>query len=92
VLNRIDSSRFKVVGIVGDREDKLEVTNHANVLGYFKTRVVLPIVTVSNEALANYKLTATPTTPLIDSNGRVEHAWVGKWDETKTAEVTAALK
>jgi peroxiredoxin len=92
VLNRIDSSRFKVVGIVGDREDKLEVTNHANVLGYFKTRVVLPIVTVSNEALANYKLTATPTTLLIDSNGRVEHAWVGKWDETKTAEVTAALK
>jgi peroxiredoxin len=92
VLNRIDSSRFKVVGIVGDREDKLEVTNHANVLGYFETRVVLPIVTVSNEALANYKLTATPTTLLIDSNGRVEHAWVGKWDETKTAEVTAALK
>lgn len=92
VLNRIDSSRFNVVGIVGDREDKLEVTKHANVLGYFKTRIALPIVTVSDETLANYKLTATPTTLLIDSNGRVEHAWVGKWDETKTAEVTAALK
>ena len=81
-----------MVGIVGDREDKLEVKNHANALGYFKTRLSLPIVTVSNETLANYKLTATPTTLLIDSNGRVEHAWVGKWDETKTAEVTAALK
>ncbi len=92
VLNRIDSNRFNVVGIVGDREDKLEVAKHANVLGYFKTRIALPIVTVSNETLANYKLTATPTTLLIDSNGRVEHAWVGKWDETKTAEATAALK
>ena len=92
LLNRIDSNRINVVGIVGDREDKLEVAKHANVLGYFKTRIALPIVTVSNETLANYKLTATPTTLLIDSNGRVEHAWVGKWDETKTAEVTAALK
>lgn len=92
VLNRIDSNRINVVGIVGDREDKLEVAKHAGVLGYFKTRIALPIVTVSNETLANYKLTVTPTTLLIDSNGRVEHAWVGKWDETKTAEVTAALK
>lgn len=92
LLNRIDSNRINVVGIVGDRENKLEVAKHANVLGYFKTRIALPIVTVSNETLANYKLTATPTTLLIDSNGRVEHAWVGKWDETKTAEVTAALK
>jgi|SRR5687768_3632274 len=92
VLNRIDSSRFNVVGIVGDKEDKLEVTKHADVLGYFKTKLTLPIVTVNNETLANYKLTATPTTLLIDSNGKVEHAWVGKWDETKTAEVTAALK
>ena len=92
VLNRIDSNRINVVGIVGDREDKLEVGKHAVVLGYFKTRIALPIVTVSNETLANYKLTATPTTLLIDSNGRVEHAWVGTWDETKTAEVTAALK
>lgn len=92
VLNRIDSSRFNVIGIVGDKEDKLEVTRHADVLGYFKTKLALPIVTVNNETLANYKLTATPITLLIDSNGKVEHTWVGKWDETKTAEVTAALK
>ena len=92
VLNRIDSNRINVVGLVGEREDKLEVAKHADVLGYFKTRIALPIVTVSNETLAKYKLTATPTTLLIDSNGRVEHAWVGKWDETTTAEVTAALK
>jgi hypothetical protein len=60
LLNLIDSSRFEVIGIVGDKEDKQKVANHANVLGYFKTRLVLPIVSVSDETLARYKLTATP--------------------------------
>ena len=92
VLNRIDSSRFNVVGLVGNREDKKEVASHADLLGYFKTRIALPVVSVSDETLAHYKLTATPTTLLIDDNGRVEHAWVGKWDEAKIAEVAAALK
>lgn len=92
MLNWIDSSRFNVVGIVGDREDKQEVANHAEVLGYFNTKIALPVVSVSDETLARYKLTATPTTLLIDGSGRVEHAWVGKWGESKSAEVVAALK
>ena len=92
VLNRIDSSRFNVVGIVGNREDKQEVARHADLLGYFKTRIALPVVSVGDETLARYKLAATPTTLLIDDTGRVEHAWVGKWDKKKTAEVAAALK
>jgi len=91
MLNRIDSTRFNVVGIVGDRENRQEVISHADALGYFKTRIVLPIVSVGDETLARYKLTATPITLLIDDNGRVEHAWVGKWDESKTTEVAAAL-
>ena len=92
VLNRVDSSRFNVVGIVGNREDPQEVMSHADGLGYFKTRIALPVVSVSDETLARYKLTATPTTLLIDNTGRVEYAWVGKWDEKKTAEIAAALK
>lgn len=92
MLNRIDSTRFNVVGIVGDSENRQEVISHADALGYFKTRIGLPIVAVGDETLARYKLTATPITLLIDDNGRVEHAWVGKWDESKTAEVAAALQ
>jgi len=91
LLNLIDSSRFEVVGIVGDKEDKQKVANHANVLGYFKTRLVLPIVSVSDETLARYKLTATPTTLLINNSGTVEHVWVGKWNESKIDEVAAAV-
>jgi len=91
VLNLIDSSRFEVVGIVGDREDKQKVTSHADGLGYFKTRTVLPVVFVNDQMLARYKLVATPTTLLIDNTGKVEHAWVGKWDKSKMAEVAAAV-
>lgn len=92
VLNNIDSNRFNVVGIIGDRENKQEVTQHAEDLGYFKTKLTLPVVSVSNEILTRYKLTATPTTLLIDDSGRVLHTWVGKWDDAKAAEVAAALK
>lgn len=92
MLNWVDSSRINVVGIVGDKEEKQEVANHAEALGYFKTKIALPVVSVGDETLARYKLTATPTTLLIDGSGRVQHAWVGKWDKSKSAEVAAALK
>lgn len=92
MLNRIDCTRFNVVGIVGDKENRQEVISHADALGYFKTRIDLPIISVGDEMLVRYKLTATPITLLIDDNGRVEHAWVGKWDESKAAEVATALQ
>jgi hypothetical protein len=77
---------------VGDKEDKLEVAGHADGLGYFKTRTALPVVFVTDQTLARYKLAATPTTLLIDSAGKVEHAWVGKRDNAKLAEVAAAVE
>jgi len=92
VLNKVDSSRVEVLGVVSDQLDKQEVYTHAEELGYFKTKVPLPIMFANNEALARYKLVATPTTLLVGKNGTVEHVWVGKWDDTKTTDVAAALK
>lgn len=92
VLNKIDHGRFRVVGIVGDREDGRRVAAHAEELGYFGTKVPLPIVVFSNESLERYKLTATPTTILIGDDGEVVHSWVGKWDAVKATEVSLALK
>jgi len=92
VLDKIDSNRFTVVGIVSDREDKRLVSAYAEGVGYFKTKTPLPLVVFDSESLGTYKLTATPTTLLIDEDGRVEHAWIGRWDETKAREVAAALK
>src|SRR5215212_3336854 len=92
LLNKVDGNRFTVIGVVSDREDKQLVSAHADGAGYFKTKTPLPLLFFDSESLGSYKLTATPTTLLINENGRVEHAWVGRWDETKTMEVATALK
>lgn len=92
LLDKVDSSRFLVVGIVSDREDKPSVSAHVENIGYSRTKTPLPVVFFDDEILGSYKLTATPTTLLIDEDGRVEHAWVGKWDESSAAEVAAALR
>lgn len=92
LLDKIDVNRFTVVGVVSDREDEQLVSAYADGAGYFKTKTPLPLVFFDSESLGSYKLTATPTTLLINEAGIVEHAWVGKWDETKAMEVAAALK
>lgn len=92
MLNTVDGNRFDIVGVLSDREDKQAVADHANSAGYFNTKTPLPLVFFDSDSLANYKLTATPTTLLIDENGKVEHAWIGKWDENSAKEVAAALK
>jgi peroxiredoxin len=92
VLDKVDAERINVVGVVGRREDRQAVFDHAEGAGYFKTKTSLPVVFFDDASLASYKLTATPTTILIDAEGRVEHAWVGLWDEAKANEVAAALQ
>jgi peroxiredoxin len=92
LLDKVDSKRFTVIGVVSDREDKRLVSAHADGAGYFKTKTPLPLVFFDSESLGSYKLSATPTTLLINEDGTVAHAWVGKWDETSALEVAAALK
>jgi len=92
LLDKVDSNRFTVIGVVSDREDKQLVSAYVDSAGYFKTKTPLPLVFFDSESLGSYKLTATPTTLLINEAGQVEHAWIGKWDETKAMEVAAALK
>lgn len=92
LLDKVDSNRFAVLGVVSDKEEKGLVSAHADAAGYFKTKTPLPIVFFKNDSLGSYKLTATPTTLLIDEGGTVEHAWVGKWDDASAMEVAIALR
>jgi peroxiredoxin len=92
ILNKVDDGRISVVGVVSDREDKQAVLAHAEGAGYLKTKTPLSIAFFNDDSLARYKFTAMPTTLLINDDGKVEHAWVGKWDEEKANEVAAALK
>jgi peroxiredoxin len=92
VLDRVEGRSVSVVGVVRSGEDRQAVLAHAERAGYLKTKTPLPIAFFDDTSLARYKLTATPTTLLIGDDGKVEHAWVGKWDEEKASEVAAALK
>ena len=92
VLDKIDSGRFIVVGVVGGRLDKGEVSKHMDMAGYYKTKTPLPVVFLNDESLERYKLNPTPTTLLISAEGTVEHAWVGRWDPAQTLEVAETLK
>jgi hypothetical protein len=80
------------VGVVSNKENRRLVSAHAGGSGYFQAKTPLPILLFDEKSLAAYKLTATPTTLLIADDGTFEHAWVGKWDESSTLEVAAALK
>ncbi len=92
LLDKVDRNRFTVIGVVSDKENRRLVSAHADGAGYFKTKTPLPVLFFNDESLGSYKLTATPTTLLIDEDGKVEHSWVGKWDESRSMEVAAALK
>lgn len=92
LLDKVDGNRFAVVGVVSDKENPQLVSAHADGAGYFKTKTPLPILFFDDESLGTYKLTATPTTLVINHDGTVEHAWVGKWDESRASEVAAILK
>ena len=92
VLNSIDATRFDVVGVVGAKEDKQAVSAHIDEFGYTKTKTPLPILFFNDDSLSSYKLVGTPTTLLIDDTGKVEHAWVGLWDDETASQVADALK
>lgn len=92
LLDNVNNDRVTVVGVVSEKEDRRSVSAHAKGAGYFNTKTPLPVVFFDDESLGSYKLTATPTTLLIDDDGKVEHAWVGKWDQTRAVEVAAALQ
>ena len=91
MLNNLDSSRFDVVGVVSDKTERDPVIKNIDQLGYLKTKNPLPVAFL-DDALAKLRFAATPTTMIVTNSGVVEHVWVGKWKDSDSNEVAAALK
>ena len=53
VLDKVDSNRFTVVGIVSDQENRQIVSAHAEGAGYLTRKTPLPIVFFNSESLGN---------------------------------------
>lgn len=81
LLNRVDRNRFTVVGLVSETEERGRVFEYLHTFDCDHLETAF----VSNSVLRNYKLSITPTTLVVDSNGTVEKAWAGVWDANTLA-------
>src|ERR1043166_3035354 len=70
VLNKMDSSRVEVLGVVSDQLHKQAVYTHADELGYFKPKCRCRSVCQKRSTSA-LPVVATPTTLLVGKSGFV---------------------
>jgi peroxiredoxin len=90
ILGRADRSRFEILGLVRDSEDKEKTINYIQSINLpNRPEQRLQIAVASQSVLDGYKLSATPTTLVVSSKGEVENLWVGKWDSKIAADASA---
>jgi len=92
LLDNLDGNRFDVVGVVSDKNEREPVARNIDELGYLKTKNPLAVMFLKDEALAKLRFVATPTTMIVSDTGVVEGMWVGKWKESDSNQVAAAMK
>ena len=86
-MNRVDSSRFEILGLVADSEDKRVVSEYLESVECDSLRIAM----VPPSEMVSYKLTRTPITLLVSNEGKVEKAWIGLWDEKSLDDVASIL-
>jgi peroxiredoxin len=80
MLERIDGNSFEVIGVVSQAEDKARLQDYLASMGCAPaSRAPLRVALVPDAVRDQYMLNSTPVTLLVDNNGTVEQAWVGKW-------------
>jgi hypothetical protein len=62
--------------VVSDSEDRTRVEEYLRSVDCES----LTIAFVPSDVRRDYKLSVTPTTLLIDNNGSIKNAWIGKWN------------
>lgn len=77
LIERADRSKFEIIGVVSQAEDKARVLDYERSFGCESLNVVF----APNDVLRDYKLAVTPTTIVAGNDGKVEKAWAGSWDE-----------
>lgn len=60
---------------------------YLNNYGYEEVGRPVRVLFSPDEELQKYKLSATPTTLVLNENGVVEKVWPGLWDRSMIAEV-----
>lgn len=87
VIARADRSRFEVIGLASDAEDKRRLEEYLRRFDCGEgSQTPLRVALVSDEVRRAYKLTATPTTLVVGADGVIEKVWPGLWDAGALAE------
>ncbi|MET0650510.1 MAG: TlpA disulfide reductase family protein [Pyrinomonadaceae bacterium] len=92
LMGRIDASRFEVVGLVNEKEDRGKVREYLEKMGCAPgaptpLRVAFIPAAVRNE----YLLDSTPTTLVLNGEGTVEQNLIGRWTEAEAKAAGATL-
>jgi hypothetical protein len=92
MLSRVDASRFEVVGLVNEREDRDGVRKYLEAMGCAPgSPTPLRVAFIPADVRSGYLLDSTPTTLVLSADGTVEQNLVGRWNEADSRAAGAAL-
>lgn len=92
LLGRIDASRYDVVGLVNEKEDRGKVREYLGQMGCApEAQTPLRVAFVPPAVRDGYLLDSTPTTLVLNGDGTVEQNLVGRWTEDEVRAAGAAL-
>lgn len=92
ILEESEKAGFEVWGLAGDEQDKAKLRDYLAAMGCVQDGVPsLRVALLSKEVRESYKLHSTPTTLIVSGDGRIEKAWLGRWDDMERLEASAFL-
>lgn len=92
ILEQSEKAGLEVWGLAGDEQDRAKLQDYLAAMGCVKDGVPsLRVALVSKEMRDSYKLHSTPTTLIVSGDGRIEKAWLGRWDDMERLEASAFL-
>lgn len=92
MLEHADRSRFEIIGIAAQTEDKARLSEYLRAMGCSEQSAAhLRVALATGDVLQSYKLTATPITVIINNDGRVDEAWTGMWNDADAAAAGAVF-
>jgi peroxiredoxin len=91
-LKQIDRSKYKVIALFNEREERQKVAEYLDKHGYSEADSPLKLLFSPDDTLQKYKLRSTPITLVLDENSVVEKVWLGLWDQPKITEANAFFK
>ncbi len=75
ILNRVDQNQYQILGVAAESEDETKLAEFLRSVNCESMNVAL----LPNSLLSVYKLSVTPTTLVIENNGKVEKVGAGSW-------------